>query len=222
VTERVLGPTGSVRRRRARLLPLACLLAVGVLISVTAAVAADPDAASYTITNDENGANDVPGQKDLTLQGVDKSGLPSTLKVLWNWDERGTSGNNSMDACTLFDTDNDSRANNAVCVITNNNPATLTATVVYSCGDTRVDRCTSPIAPISAPQTAASCGINNNSDTDPFPGPPVKARGASYPIDTRGKCTITLSEINATSAVLINTCSYPSSQPKRSTRRAPC
>ena len=118
-----------------------------------------------------------------------------------------------MDACTLFDTDADSKANNAVCVITNGSPATLTDVVVYECGDTRVDRCTSPTNPISAPLTEASCTITNPSATDPFAGPPNKAKGAGYPNDTRGKCTITLSEINATSAVLINTCSYPSSQP---------
>jgi Prealbumin-like fold domain len=214
MTERILGPKGPVRRGRMWFLPIVLLLSAAVLFTVSAASAADPDAGTYTIVVDENGPNDVPGQKDLTLQGVDKSGLATgTLKVLWNWDERGTSGNNSMDACTLFDTDGDSRANNAVCVITNNNPATLTGAVAYSCGDTRVDRCTSPIAVISAPVTTASCTINNNSSTDPFPGPAAKDKGASYPIDTRGKCTIKLSEINATTATLINTCSYPSSQP---------
>jgi hypothetical protein len=215
MTERLIGETGSKKRRRFTLLPVAALIGLLLLMVASQAIGApDPDAGTYTIVTDENGANDVPGQKDLTLQGVDKSGLAGgVLKVLWNWDELGTSGNNSMDACTLFDTDGDSRANNAVCVITNGSPATLTDVVVYECGDTRVDRCTSPTNPISAPLTEASCTITNPSATDPFAGPPNKAKGAGYPNDTRGKCTITLSEINATSAVLINTCSYPSSQP---------
>ena len=40
-----------------------------------------------------------------------------------------------------------------------------------------------------------------------------QVEGRGLPQRHEGKCTITLSEINATVAVLINTCSYPSSQP---------
>ena len=68
MTERLIGETGSRKRRRFQLLPVAAVLGLLLLMVASQATAADPDAANYTIVNDENGANDVPGQKDLTLQ----------------------------------------------------------------------------------------------------------------------------------------------------------
>ncbi len=56
---------------------------------------------------DTAGANDEPGQKDLTKLCVDYAGAPTTVSTTWNWDQLGTSGNNTMDACSLFDTDGD-------------------------------------------------------------------------------------------------------------------
>jgi hypothetical protein len=215
MTERLLGEPGPERKRRRKLAGLVLVLAAALLVVVAQAAGADPESPPYVITNDENGPNDVPGQKDLNLHGIDSSGLPTQIKVLWNWDELGTSGNNSLDACTLFDTDTTPNgfADVAVCVTTQGNPATKKAATVYTCGDTRVDRCASQIAVISAPNTTASCTVTSPSATDPFAGPANKDKGAGYPNDTRGKCTIFLAEINATAASLINTCSYPSTQP---------
>ena len=195
-----------------RLFPIVLLLVIAVLVVVGQAAGADPDSPPYVITNDENGPNDVPGQKDLNLHGIDNSGLPNQVKVLWNWDELGTSGNNSLDACSLFDTDSDSKANFAVCVTTTGNPATLLATTVYTCGDGRVDRCSSQIAAVSNP--TSTCTVSSPSATDPYAGPANKDKGSSYPNDTRAKCTINLSDVGgAATATLINTCSYPSTQP---------
>ena len=213
MTERILGEPGPTRRRRLRLLPVLLLLSVLVLVVVGQAAGADPDSPPYVITNDENGPNDVPGQKDLNLHGIDNSNLANgEVKVLWNWDELGTSGNNSLDACSLFDTDNDSKANFAVCVTTTGNPATLLTTTVYTCGDGRVDRCSSQIAVV--PNPTSTCTVTSPSATDPYPGPPNKDKGASHPNDTRAKCTIKLADVGgAAVANLINTCSYPSTQP---------
>jgi hypothetical protein len=194
---------GRARPRKA-LLWLASVLVVLPIMFVTQASAA------FIVQQDESGPNDVPGQKDLNLQAVDTSGLPTSLQVYWNWDETGISGNNTLDACTLFDTDNDAKANFAVCVTAGGTPAQFLARTVYTCGDTRVDRCTSPIATV--PNPLSTCSVTSPSATDPFSGS-GKNQGASYPNDARGACTIYLADVGATSAKLINTCSYPSQQP---------
>src|SRR5262245_49906185 len=56
--------------------------------------------AALTCVNDTLGANDEPGQKDLTQLCIDDAGLPNTLQVTWNWDEISVSGNNTLDACS--------------------------------------------------------------------------------------------------------------------------
>lgn len=43
--------------------------------------------------------------------------------------------------------------------------------------------------------------------TDPF------AAGSGYPQDTTATCNVVLSDVGATSSVLLNVCSYPSSEP---------
>lgn len=154
--------------------------------------------------NDSAGANDKPEQKDLTKLCVDYAGLPTTVQTTWNWDELGTSGANTMDACNLFDTDGDGNINYAVCVTTQNTPATFQALTTYSCGDDKIDRCTSPATTISNGTT--SCSVSQKSN-DPFPA------GTNNPKDTEGTCTIQLSTVGGASAKLIDVCSYPSSQP---------
>ena len=107
MTERLIGETGSRKRRRFTLLPVAALIGLTLLLVASQAIAADPDAGAYTIVTDENGANDVPGQKDLTLQGVEynrawrRRCLQGALEL---GRDRHSGGNNSMDACTFFDT----------------------------------------------------------------------------------------------------------------------
>jgi uncharacterized repeat protein (TIGR01451 family) len=173
------------------------LAAAGVFVGHAAA-------AGSSCVVDTAGANDVPGQKDLTKLCADYSGLPSTLATTWNWDETGTNGANTMDACNLFDNNGNGNADTAVCVSTTGDPATLQSTTTYSCGDTRIDRCTSPAAVISSGTT--SCNVSQQ-NTDPF------ASGASSPVDTQGACTIQLSTVGGAATTLIDVCSYPSSQP---------
>ncbi|HSX18137.1 MAG TPA: Ig-like domain-containing protein [Candidatus Saccharimonadales bacterium] len=160
--------------------------------------------ASPVCVNDTAGANDEPGQKDLTKLCVDYAGVPTTVQTLWNWDETGTNGANTMDACSLFDTDGDGNINYSVCVSTINDPAQLQTTTTYSCGDAKTDRCTSTVTAVSSGNTG--CSVSQVA-TDPFPA------GASYPTDTQGTCTVDLTTVGGASAKLIDVCSYPSGQP---------
>jgi hypothetical protein len=166
--------------------------------------------AAPVCTVDTAGANDEPGQKDLNKLCVDYAGLPTTVSTTWNWDETGTSGANTMDACNLFDTDGDGNINYSVCVTTTGDPAAFQTLTTYSCGDAKADRCTSPATVVSSGTT--SCGVSQVTN-DPFPGPPNSAKGDSYPKDTQGNCTVQLSTVGGASAKLIDVCSYPSAQP---------
>jgi hypothetical protein len=60
---------------------------------------------------DNSGPDDYPGQKDLNLLSVDSGGLPNSLGVIWNWDDTGWTGNNTGDACSLYDTNGNGFAN---------------------------------------------------------------------------------------------------------------
>ncbi|HSW37529.1 MAG TPA: hypothetical protein VLG37_04155 [Candidatus Saccharimonadales bacterium] len=174
-----------------------------------------PDVA-YAVSNcvvDTAGANDEPGQKDLNKLCVDEAGLPTSEHVTWNWDETGTPGANTLDGCALFDTDGDGNINYSLCVTTAGNPATLSLTTLYSCGDAKIDRCTSPTTPqIITGGTA--CTVSQPANSDPFPGPPNSAKGDSYPLDTVADCNIAISDVGGVGvAKLIDVCSYPSQQP---------
>jgi uncharacterized repeat protein (TIGR01451 family) len=164
--------------------------------------------AAETCVSDTAGANDQPNQKDLTKLCIDYSGAPTTVSTKWNWDETGTNGANTMDACNLFDVNNNGLADYAVCVTTKNDPAALQVYNTYSCGDTREDRCTTPITTLSNGTT--TCAVSQQ-NTDPFPA------GSSSPADTQAACTIQLSTmpipVGGISPKLIDVCSYPSQSP---------
>ena len=151
---------------------------------------------------DAQGANDEPGQKDLTRMSVDPANAPTSIVITWNWDELGTNGANTMDGCALFDTDNDGLANYSLCQTTQGTPATALATTLYSCNDSRSDRC----AGSSAVPKTSTCSVAQSA-TDPF------AAGDSNPNDTRATCTVNLADVGASAAALLDVCSYPSEQP---------
>lgn len=154
--------------------------------------------------DDSAGANDEPGQKDLTKMCVDYNGLPTSEAVTWNWDETGWTGNNSGDGCSLYDTDGDGLANYSLCVIVKNDPATFDSRVLYSCGDGSAFKCTNPISVIPSPSSSCSASVTG---TDPF------GAGEDYPNDTTANCTVQLSDFGSSSATLLDVCSYPSQQP---------
>ncbi|MDP3974024.1 MAG: hypothetical protein Q8P92_04290 [Candidatus Daviesbacteria bacterium] len=156
--------------------------------------------------NDSAGANDEPGQKDLTKMCVDYSGLPSSVAMDWNWDDSSWPGNNTGDGCSLFDTDGDGLVNYSLCVTVGGNPASILTTTLYSCGDGKADRCTNPIA-VLTPGPGTACTATLAID-DPFPA------GSNYPNDTKASCSIDLDDVGGVGmAELVDVCSYPSSQP---------
>ena len=127
----------------------ALVLALALLALATQAIALDTtNAPSFTFVNDQNGADDQPGQKDLSAHAV----APGTvagggdLWVAWKWDVTSLSGGNTGDGCALFDTDGDSKVNFAICVTIGGSPAVQQAVSprIYTCGDAKVDRCTAP------------------------------------------------------------------------------
>ena len=129
---------------------------------------------------------------------------PGDLWVAWKWDVTSLSGGNTGDACALFDTDTDSKVNFAICVTIGGNPAVQAAASprVYTCGDGKVDRCTSTNTQVTPINSA--CGTNTNA-TDPF---------HAGQKDTEAICHVDFADVGGSgTANLVNTCSYPSQQP---------
>jgi hypothetical protein len=181
------------------------LLAIPLFASQASAALPLTPVPTFTTQNDENGKDDQPNQKDLSLQGV-ATPNPGDLWTMWQWDDTGLSGGNTGDACSLFDTDNDFKVNFSVCVSIGLNPAVQQAGSprVWTCNDTKVQTCpqSAPVTPINT-----ACATNTLAN-DPF-HPGLK--------DTQAICHIDLNDVGgATSAKLINTCSYPSQSPTSS------
>jgi len=164
-----------------------------------------PYVPNYTDYPDSAGANDEPGQKDLTRLGRDLN-VGDPLYIYWNWDEILMSGSNTADACALFDTNNNGFANYSLCVTWEKNQQKIAGSpTLYSCSDTRVDRCASSVLITTA--ISSICSVANSSD-DPF------SAGSSYPNDTKAICSIPLGDVGgALHASLLDVCSYPSTQP---------
>jgi len=66
---------------------------------------------------DDAGANDTPSQSDLNAF-TRADNVTGKIGVQWVWDDVNswTGSGQTGDACALFDTDNDGKANAAVCV----------------------------------------------------------------------------------------------------------
>ncbi|HWT56204.1 MAG TPA: SdrD B-like domain-containing protein [Candidatus Microsaccharimonas sp.] len=189
---------------------------VVALLAAQTAGAALPFVSNSTVHADQNctvdtaGANDVPGQKDLTQLCVDYTNSPVSVATTWNWDDAGTQGANTMDACNLFDSNGNGFVDYATCVGTTGNPAGFGSLTTYSCSDKSVDRCTSPNSVVSSGTT--SCTVAQSSD-DPFSAAASNGPGDDYPNDTKASCTVQLSTVGGSSTKLIDVCSYPSGQP---------
>jgi hypothetical protein len=201
-------PRGAVQRRAqyGYLFVLIFLLPLALLF-----VTVRPAAAVDACTTDTAGANDEPGQKDLTRLCIDDAGLPTTLAVKWQWDEIGWTGSNTGDACGLFDTDNDGNADYSLCTIVSGAPAAFEGQQLYRCDDSRPEKCMGA-APVAAASTCtAAVSGDFSSPADPFPS------GSAHPYDTVGACTVALADMgdanNGVLPQLLDVCSYPSQQP---------
>ena len=184
------------------LIALLMNLVIGPLAPIIQQLDADVLAAPVTVP-DEDGPNDEPGQKDLTQLTIDYDSAPGVVLVTWNWDETGTSGANTLDACSLFDINENLFVDFALCAITVGDPAQQAplSPKAYTCGDDRVDRCTNQVlVPDSEFDSTCTIGVGVN----PFDG------GA----DATASCTILLSDIpGGAEPILVNVCTYPSQIP---------
>lgn len=196
----------SAPHKKRRWLALLAIVVLGTgMLGVGTALAAP----TFTFTQDEQGANDEPGQKDLTADATAVDPANSDYWTAWKWDDLSWSGNNTGDACSLFDTDGNGKADAAVCV-TIGKPAVETSTRVYSCTDNRSDRCTG--ATLVGTEGATNWCTVTSPVTAAFPPPPTGG-------DTQATCNITLvdSEVTGVSGLnngtFLNSCSYPSQEP---------
>jgi hypothetical protein len=149
---------------------LMILFFVGISFLTAAPVAAQ------VCTVDQHGADDEPGQKDINEFCEGPGTSPFELDVTFNFDDTRWAGNNTGDACALFDTDDDTFANFALCVTVadgNGQPAFQSplSPRLYQCADDRKDRCTSSVEILIFSST---CSVNmggseaSGEDADPF------------------------------------------------------
>jgi hypothetical protein len=189
------------------------LLVFTLLVIILFASAGRVDAAPICYV-DQQGANDEPGQKDLTEVCLDDANAPDTVEVSWNWDQIDWSGNNTGDACLLFDTDGDGYANSAACAYVSGSPAALVGYQFYTCNDANFDRCSgpTPVDPVDGSQSTCTVEVlpeppATEPPADPFP------EGDDYPYDTVATCTIDLDDVGGGTATPTDVCSYPSGEP---------
>jgi hypothetical protein len=214
------------RRARSRWAVLAVLIGGVFGAAFVSQAAATTIPAGFFVVNDQQGANDVPGQVDLTRMGRDDS-VSGTYKIFMSWDstDSWTGTGQTGDACALFDKNGNGGIDFVVCGQVNNpnaNPAVVAQTTnspyAFTCNDKKIDRCgtPSPVAYtwgtqiISGPLgavTVANRFANLITNTDPF------TAGANYPNDSTLEVDIKKSDsggILPAGALLVNVCSYPS------------
>jgi hypothetical protein len=192
--------------KKHRWLALLAIVMLGTGLTATSVLAHTPTGADFTFTADDAGANDYPGQKDLTAQSsLNHDGYFWTA---WKWDDIAWNGNNTGDGCSLFDTNDDGFVEYAVCAtIKGKNPVTFVSVALYSCNNKWVDRCGGSTLLFTS-TSAGYCTITD------------KVGGEFDTADTLAVCNITLLAAAAdpdvttlTAGTLLNTCSYPSQQP---------
>jgi hypothetical protein len=172
----------------------------------------DPNFASSTC--DDKGANDInSSQVDLNCFNR-ADNLTGRIFVRWTWD--GTDdwggGGSTGDGCALLDTDGNGKSDVAICArITNENGGIVQVggvghADVYTCNNTKPERCAGPTVVPSIDQT--TCTIQPNVPN----GFPAGDDGA----DTQATCDIDLTMPGVTipaTTTLLNVCSFPSGEP---------
>ena len=215
----------ATRRKRVRRLSGLLLAAITLVVGITAAGQLSvAEAAGTVVAVDDAGADDEPGQKDLNWLSIDYGAPEATaLTVKWGWDDTATSGANTRDAGSLFDTDGDGFANYSLYVTVETDGSYTTQ--LYSCAaDTRTDRCAGPALVGTFASTATVALV---ADVDPFgvpgsadfdaahvTGNTCRTNPACYTQDTVATADIRLADFgNPADAFLLNVCSYPSGEP---------
>lgn len=164
---------------------------------------------------DDNGANDTPAQSDLNAF-TRADNVAGKIGVQWVWDDVNswTGSGQTGDACALFDTDADGKANYAACVrITNlgGDPTVIAqlaapdSPLLYSCGDSKKDRCASPTRLV--PLAGTVCEVQKIAGETFFTAGDDGA-------DVLAACSIPLSAMSTSvTPGLLNVCSFPSGSP---------
>ena len=215
----------AARRSRVKRLSAALLAAITLVIGITAAGQLSvAEAAGTVVAVDDAGADDEPGQKDLNWLSIDYGAPGATaLTVKWGWDDTATSGANTRDAGSLFDTDGDGFANYSLYVTVATDGSYTTQ--LYSCAaDSRTDRCAGPAlvgtfastATVAMPADSDPFGVPGSADFDAahVTGNTCRATAGCYTQDTVATADIRLADFgNPADAFLLNVCSYPSGEP---------
>src|SRR5690242_20554707 len=169
-----------------------------------------PSARADTCMTDMQGADDVAGQKDLNEECLDGT-CTNGFVIYWNFDDTAWSCMNTGDACALFDSDADGKANFAVCATLSDGmpPAlapSISATTCYSCDDSRPDRCTGSV------QIPCSSSCTVTLAADPFAGHAAnRCNGAGCTTtDARVTCCVTPADFNVPHPVLEDVCAFAS------------
>jgi hypothetical protein len=170
-------------------------------------------AQSADCLRDVQGPDDEPGQKDLN-QFCDMLGdnAPYELTVTWNLDDTAWSGSNTGDACALFDTDGDHYANFALCVtVFGGPPAVIKSDTpkLYSCGNTRPDRCTSSVL---IPSFVSTCTVGQGADPFSRSGNVCKNTPGCRTMDTVVTCHLDSADLPGTESCIANRCTNIPSQ----------
>ena len=155
-------------------------------------------------TIDVDGANDVPGQVDLTQMCLYQA-LPS-LNISWSWDNISGTGSNSLNGCALFDNNGNGRVDYALCVRlmpdpNQNNLLMYYQTVLYACADKKSDRCSAPLTEL-VPTAGTACSATQQ-PTDPFDASAPNGPGDDYPVDTAAACTIQQNNVGGPGTVYV-------------------
>jgi hypothetical protein len=194
--------------RKRRWLALLAIVGLGTAGLASGVAAHLSDAIPTTAyVGDVLGANDEPGQKDLTAQA--SAFHDGSFYSAWKWDDTSWSGKNSGDGCNLFSSDGDEFANYAVCATIGGKTVTLGTITVYSCNNAWEQRCGNPVLLGTFSTTASTYCLLTAS-----------APGEFDTADTQIVCNITAISLaldpdvtDLAGSNLINTCSYPSREP---------
>ena len=196
------------KTRSGFLLAIGLAVVVGLMSATMLLLFANTPPPPYYVINDLNGANDEPGQKDLTRMGRydDPAGF---LDIFWSWDE-GTTGGNTLDACALFDSDGDGNVNYAICgQVDSAFRQTSLSPKAYSCDDTDKFHCLTAIAlnPVGDDLLAGTLGglvpdASLQTNTDPF------VNGANAPNDVTLRVRVKKTFLG--NSAMTNVCTYPS------------
>jgi hypothetical protein len=189
-------------------------------------VTASPAAAMRCIV-DVDGANDDPGQKDVTqfCVGLGED-APFDVHAMASYDLTDLSGSNTADLCLLFDSDTDGKINLAVCTTLSGSPAKVSDVRLLTCNDSWSDKCGGAVKINTCSGSGASClsnaqcgagetcsaAFNTRCIAAQMPSDPF-VNGDNSPMDTVISCAIDLEEFGAAGigARLINMGAYSSS-----------